>query len=218
METIYATTPPEDIPWNRDTIPELLRRLVENGTVLPCRALDIGCGTGNYAIRLASLGFEVTGIDVSPSAIRMARERMMDEAETRTWGGNESKGTCGFEVTDILDAPERLRELLGTFEFSYDYEVLHHIFPDERERYARNVSSLLEPGGRHLSVCFSEQDDQFPGEGKVRTTRLGTRLYLSSEEEIGELFGRQFRVIDLGTITVPGNRGSHQAVYCFMEK
>lgn len=41
-----------------------------------CRSvIDIGCGTGNHAIRLSKLGFEVTGVDASPTMLKTAKEK-----------------------------------------------------------------------------------------------------------------------------------------------
>jgi SAM-dependent methyltransferase len=39
------------------------------------RLLDAGCGTGRVAIRLAELGYDVTGVDVDPSMLAVARDR-----------------------------------------------------------------------------------------------------------------------------------------------
>ncbi len=40
-----------------------------------CRILDVGCGTGRHAIELAGRGYDITGVDLSPSQIRRAREK-----------------------------------------------------------------------------------------------------------------------------------------------
>lgn len=61
MEKIYRETPPEEIPWNVETPPKELVQLIERGKVKPCKAIDLGCGAGNYAIYIASKGFDVTG-------------------------------------------------------------------------------------------------------------------------------------------------------------
>jgi histidinol-phosphate/aromatic aminotransferase/cobyric acid decarboxylase-like protein/SAM-dependent methyltransferase len=43
------------------------------------RVLDLGCGTGRHSSGLAAAGFEVTGIDVSPSALELARAQHGDQ-------------------------------------------------------------------------------------------------------------------------------------------
>ena len=41
-----------------------------------CRSvIDIGCGTGNYALRLSKLGYQVTGVDVSPTMLKIAKAK-----------------------------------------------------------------------------------------------------------------------------------------------
>lgn len=45
------------------------------GLIIPGRTLDLGCGTGRNALRLASLGFEVDAVDLSPAAIAWAALR-----------------------------------------------------------------------------------------------------------------------------------------------
>jgi hypothetical protein len=43
-----------------------------------------------------------------------------------------------------------------------------------RKKYIENVYRIINPGGKYLSVCFSEKDLQFGGSGKYRETPLGT--------------------------------------------
>jgi SAM-dependent methyltransferase len=206
MDDIYRTTPPEKIPWNIEEPPAALVELLDRGIVRPCRAVEFGCGFGNHTRYLGSRGFDVTGVDISPTAVAYARERA------------KQKGlACAFVAADVLGD---LREVEGTFGFAYDWELLHHLFPEQRKTYAGNVHRKLDPGGSYLSLCFSEQDPQFggPAAGKYRTTRLGTRLYFSSEAELRELFEPFFRIEELKTVEVQGKPGDHAAVYAFMRR
>ena len=65
LDKIYREVPLDQIPWNIETPPDALVDLVQSGKIRPCEAIDLGCGVGNYAIYLASKGFDVTGIDSS---------------------------------------------------------------------------------------------------------------------------------------------------------
>jgi SAM-dependent methyltransferase len=199
IDGIYRRMPLDKIPWNSETPPEALVELVRGGKVKPCRTIDLGCGAGNYAIYLAGMGFDVTGVDGSPTAIAIARESA------------EGKGvSCNFIVADLLGD---LHEVEGQFDFGYDWELLHHIMPRNRETYVKNVSTLLNPGATYLSVCFSEDDPQFGGRGKIRETPIGTVLYFSSESELRELLSPYFTIGELKTIDVSGKYGTHRAVY-----
>jgi SAM-dependent methyltransferase len=204
IDNIYKNKSLEEIPWNMETPPDALVELVKSGRIKPCRCIDLGCGAGNYSVYLASQGFEVTGVDFSPTAISLARENA------------ENKGvTCTFLVADILGG---LEEVQGTFDFAFDWGVMHHILPEKRMGYIANVHRILNPGGKYLSACFSEKDIRFDGPGKYRKTSLGTVLYFSSEDELRELFSRYFKVIDLKTIEEQGKFGPHLFNFAFMEK
>jgi SAM-dependent methyltransferase len=203
-EDIYRTLPPEAIPWNIETPPETLVEMVESGKVKPCKTIDLGCGAGYYAIYLASRGFDVTGIDISPTAIKIAKEKAEKE-----------NVKCIFIVADVLGS---LDEVKDTFDFVYDWSLLHHVYPEHRKKYIENVNRILNSGGKYLSVCFSEKDPHFGGSGKYRETPLGTILYFSSEEELKELFSAYFKIIELKTLEIEGKFSPHLANYAFMEK
>lgn len=204
MEEIYSSVPPEHIPWNLDTPPDALVELFKSGKISPCKTIDLGCGTGNYALYLAKMGFDVTGIDISPSAIKMAKKNAGSKALNPS-----------FISADMLG---ELKEFTEPFDFAYDWEVLHHIFPEDRKKYLKNVHRILSSGGKYLSVCFSEKDPHFGGSGKYRETPLGTVLYFSSEDELKDLFSPHFHILDLKTIELIGKIEPHLANYVFMEK
>ncbi len=205
MDSIYQDLSLEEIPWNLEQPPEVLVDLVESGKISPGNALDIGCGAGNYAVWLATRGFQVTGVDVSPAAIELA-ERL----------ARKNGVSCRFVAADLLGSALPLE---ASFDFAYDWEVLHHIFPEDRDRYVLNVHRVLRPGARYLSVCFSENDDPgFGGEGKVRKTPLGTTLYFSSEQEIRQLFEPLFDIEELCTVEVAAKSKPHAAVKAWMTK
>jgi SAM-dependent methyltransferase len=204
VDRIYQTVRLENIPWNSETPPDTLVELVQEEIVRPCKTIDLGCGAGNYAIYLAGLGFEVTGVDSSPTAIKIAGKH-----------ARERGARCLFIVADLLGD---LHEVAGTFDFAYDWEFLHHLFPEDRVTYIRNVYKILNPGATYFSVCFSEDDPQFGGIGKYRQTRIGTTLYFSSESELRGLVSPYFRIRELKTIEMSGKFGTHVAIYLLAER
>lgn len=204
INKLYSETPPDQIPWNKEDPPPELVALVESGRVHPCKAIDFGCGLGNYVIWLAQRGFTMTGVDLSAVAIAKATEHAL------------SLGVqADFIAADMLGD---LHQIFGTFDFAYDWGLLHHIMPDDRPAYVRNVVTKLKSGAPYMSVCFSEEDPQFGGEGKFRTSRLGTEIYFSSESEIRALFEPHFTIEDLKTIDLRGRNIEHRGVYVLMHK
>lgn len=204
LDNIYRHIPLQDIPWNTETPPDVLVELIESRTIRPCRCIDLGCGAGNFAIYLSKKGFNATGVDFSDEAIKIASKN-----------ARKAGAKCTFMKSDMLGD---MTEVEGTFDFAFDWEVLHHIYPEYRDKYVRNVKRILSPHGKYLSVCFSEKSPHFGGIGKYRETPLGTILYFSSEEELRELFSNYFKLIELKTIEVPGKHVTHVANYAFMEK
>ena len=204
LDKIYRETPLDKIPWNYETPPDSLIELINSEKIKPCKSIDLGCGTGNYAIYFATKGFNFTGIDRSPSAISIAKKK-----------AKEKGVECNFLVADITS---NIKDFKINFDFAYDWELLHHIFPEKRQQYVENVYKILNPEGKYLSVSFSEKDPCFGGQGKYRETPLGTVLYFSSRKELENLFKPYFRIIELKTIEIRGKPVPHIANYAFMER
>lgn len=203
-EDVYSKTPEKDIPWASDEPPRALVELLESGGVEPCAAIDMGCGAGGYAIYLARRGFEVTGVDLSPTAIETARKKAARQGVD-----------VDFIVADVLGDLDEVRR---RFDFLYDWSLLHHIEPKDRDRYVSNARRLLKPGGKYLSVCFSDKDPFFGGKGKSRETSIGTVLYFSSLGELEELFRPYFEILEHKIIATRGKRGEHKCNYFLMRR
>lgn len=96
-------------------------------------ALDLGCGTGTSAFQLADLGFDVTGFDISETAIHMAQQ--FSESQNLK---------INFQVQDILN----LEKLDQKFDLIYDSHCLHCIvFEKDRSQVLTGVKSILNKNG-----------------------------------------------------------------------
>ena len=62
-------------PWDSGLPSKELKRVLEQWQIAPCRAVDLGCGTGTNAIYLAQQGFDVMGFDCAPLALEEARSK-----------------------------------------------------------------------------------------------------------------------------------------------
>ena len=186
FDNIYQNTPLDEIPWNHEQPPELMVELLDSGKVKPCHVLDLGCGAGNYAIYLASKGFDVTAIDISPTAIKIAKQN-----------ARAKKVKCEFLAADVIENFPQLPEPFG---FVYDWGLLHHIPPEHRPQYTRNLHNILSDTGLYLCLCFNEKDAYFEGTGKTRQSNRGTTIYLSSEQELKQLWQPYFEIIDFRLI------------------
>jgi SAM-dependent methyltransferase len=111
---------------------ELLRRgrIPGRGT----RLIDLGCGEGENAIYFARLGYQVTGVDASPTAIDTASRLAGEQGVTVTFGVADVLGLAGIEE--------------AAFDIATDIGLLHMLVRDEHRRwYLESVRRVLRPGG-----------------------------------------------------------------------
>ena len=107
-----------------------------NGAVL-----DAGCGTGENALHVASLGSSVLGVDVAETAITIARAKA------------EERGIrAEFAVADAL-ALERLNRMFDTV---LDCGLFHSYDDGERSKYAASLASVTRHAGTVYVLCFSD--------------------------------------------------------------
>jgi SAM-dependent methyltransferase len=109
----------------------------------PRRILDLPCGQGRHAIELARRGYEVTGVDLSPYMLGVAKERA-DTAGVRVrWLAGDMREALPGETFDLV------LNLFTSFGY-FDNEA------DDR-RVVRAAASMLEPGGRFLLEVINGQ-------------------------------------------------------------
>ncbi|MEU9170398.1 class I SAM-dependent methyltransferase [Streptomyces sp. NPDC048420] len=122
---------------------ENLVSYLDRGLVPGGRALDLGCGPGRNAVHLASHGFEVDAVDLSPGAIAWAQER-----------AQEADATVRFLCGDAFVLSDT--ELRGTYDLIYDSGCFHHLPPHRRVSYLALLDRHLAPGGRFGITCFAD--------------------------------------------------------------
>ena len=74
-EDIYRKYSLEEIPWHEDKPAEYLIDLLKKKKIKIGVALDVCSGAGTNTMYLAEKGFEVTGIDISETATKIAKQR-----------------------------------------------------------------------------------------------------------------------------------------------
>jgi len=122
-----------DLPWDSGKPDLHLQRVLDDYSIKPGKGLDIGCGTGTNVIWLAEQGFEMTGLDLSPTAVTAA------EAKVAAAGVDCRLIAADFLVEEIPGAP---------FDFVYDRGCFHTFGDDvDRARFASRVAALLTPEG-----------------------------------------------------------------------
>ena len=130
-----------DLPWDTGRHDRDLAAVVADTPVRPCRALEVGCGTGTNAIWLAARGFDVTAVDVSSTAVAQATEKAA-----------KAGITVQFAEVDVVHGglPD------GPFGFVFDRGCFHSVDgPAERTAFARQVADCLESGGLWFSMIGS---------------------------------------------------------------
>jgi SAM-dependent methyltransferase len=144
----YVGTPPWDIGRPQPAFAALAAEGRLRGPLL-----DVGCGTGEHVLMAAAAGIDATGIDIAPTAIRLAEEKAAARDLRATFvAGDALAMDFGDPFATALDC--------GCF----------HTFDDaDRPRFVAVLRGVLRPGGRLFMLCFSDAE---PGDwGPRRVTR-----------------------------------------------
>jgi SAM-dependent methyltransferase len=170
------------------------------------RLLDLGCGAGNYSIFLSQMGYEVTGIDISETAISWAHENAASADVSPSFVCGD-----GVNLADIED---------NSFDFAFDGHFLHCIIGRDRETLLENVHRVLRPGGFFLVRSIVWPVDSGGGLVVDTETKLGYlggvpyRAYPNAEDLAKEIESSEFSVLDWSyNVTTNEGYGFQHAIY-----
>lgn len=189
-EETYKDYNYKELPWHTEKPEEILVGLVEQKKILPGRALDMCSGAGTNSLYLASKGFDVEGVDISETAVSIAKRR-----------SSEHGLSCRFFAGDVLNPP-----VSGKFDLVFDRGCFHHLSVKDKPKYVKVVHDRLNNGGKFFLQCFSDKNPLF-----------GKNL---SKDDIYHYFGKHFEIKFIkDTIHTEPDSGRKVYLYtAFMEK
>lgn len=156
-EQVYRTKQPDQVSWFQAEA-RLSRQLIER--VVPDRAariVDIGGGASTLVDGLLASGYrDLTVVDLSPSALALARQRLGAGADAVTW-----------HATDVLTASIAH----ASFDLWHDRAVFHFLTDEpERARYVAQAHHAVRAGGYLIVATFAE-------DGPARCSGLDVARY-----------------------------------------
>lgn len=180
-----SNTPYPAVTW---AITQLRKRGMTLGSVL-----DVGCGNGRHSIVLAQSGFAVTGIDIAPSAIALAKKN----ADRHNLSIDNKVGSI---LTHKFPAKN--------FDLIVDANCFSHLRLSQRRRYAKRVAELIQDQGYFLLICFSDKSGYIPSFRPAHRNwyqHNGHYNHFITETEISDMFSKHFHIIDQYHMPKPGS-------------
>jgi 2-polyprenyl-3-methyl-5-hydroxy-6-metoxy-1,4-benzoquinol methylase len=127
-------------PWDIGRPQPAIVRLASEGAFTGA-VLDAGCGSGENALHLASMGLSVVGVDVAETALSLARSKSSDR-------GVEAD----FTTADAF----HLERVGRTFDSVLDCGLFHSLDAHERLQYVASLASVTNHDGTLHVLCFSD--------------------------------------------------------------
>ncbi len=162
-DEIYRKNPLDTLGWELGWPRPILVEYAEKGAIPRGKALDLCCGAGTNTVYLAEKGFDVVGIDVSPTAVEYAQAQAAQ---------------AHINVAFIVESFLELTFEYSVFDFVFDMGCFHHVEPEDRDKFISGVRRVLKSGGLYMLTCFSYQN--------------GSAWNHFTEQQLKEFFGEFF--------------------------
>ncbi|MBI4010571.1 MAG: class I SAM-dependent methyltransferase [Candidatus Aenigmarchaeota archaeon] len=158
----------KELPWETANPDKELTRLVNEGKIAKCKVLDIGCGAGTNSIFLSRQGFDVIGVDISSTAVKIAKHRTKD---------------VGAKAKFLVGNAYNLKFQKSVFDFIFDRGCFHHIPIEFRKIYVKQNHRLLTDNGKYYLHAFSDSN-------------YWHQENLFSLKKIKAYFGKYFKILE----------------------
>lgn len=202
-EAIYACRAQglvEWLQWESDRPVRTLVGLFERPGFRPRRVLELGCGDGVNAIFMASRGCQVTAVDISRTALKMAREKQR---------------LAGVELQFVEGDVFKLN-LRESYDFVFDRGMFHHVQVFHFEDYKNLVADRLVPDGYFHLICHHVStrptvllDGLCGSVGKLLGFLTGSLVEAGAgftADELREIFSDRFRFESIDLVWDDNNR------------
>jgi len=162
----YKENDVEKMPWYEKDLDLDLKEEIELKNLHSGKFLDLGTGPGTQAMQISNLGFDVTGSDLSNSAIERAKKLYPNTS---------------YIVDDILNS----KFLDNAFDYILDRGVFHIFEQEKLPDYLRQIKRILKKNGILFLKCMSVEE---------KNLEDGKGPFLYSKEKIKEIFENNFEI------------------------
>jgi len=162
----YKENDVEKMPWYEKDLDLDLKEEIELKNLHRGKFLDLGTGPGTQAMQISNLGFDVTGSDLSNSAIERAKKLYPNTL---------------YIEDDILNS----KFLDNAFDYILDRGVFHIFEQEKLPHYLRQIKRILKKNGILFLKCMSVEE---------KNLEDGKGPFLYSKEKIKEIFENNFEI------------------------
>ena len=166
-------------PWSIGAPQPEIAALIEAGKVHG-DVLDAGCGEAATALALAERGFTAVGLDMSPTAIELARA----EATKR------GLDNVTFEVADI----SAFSGYDGCFGTIIDSTLFHSMPVELREGYQQSIVRAAAPGATYVVLVFDAA--AVPAGGPINAV---------TADELRDVVGKHWQIDEIRSARIHAN-------------